>query len=107
MPQFSKTLAKELNEIKQINRMEKTTLQAFEEVINDAFDSDVCSMHELRKKQAFNCNEIHSEEVEKHLALFLDWVDKGTYFFQDKDVTIKQVVSQYMNSYFNQQSKDK
>lgn len=33
----------------------------------------------------------------KELEKFLKWVDEHTYFCEDKDVTISQVVNEYIN----------
>jgi len=35
---------------------------------------------------------------EKRLGKFLKWVDEKTTFFEDKDVTISQVVDEYLNT---------
>lgn len=32
----------------------------------------------------------------KELIEFLEWVDKDTWFFSNKDVTVKQVVDEYL-----------
>lgn len=41
------------------------------------------------------------EITESQLQNFLNWLDKSTHFFTDKDVTIKQVVSAYRSELNN------
>ncbi len=46
-------------------------------------------------------------EVEKgKLEDFLMWVDKDTYFFQDNDVTISQIVREYLNKMESKKNKN-
>jgi carbamate kinase len=50
------------------------------------------------------------EKIQSELIKFLNWVDQKTYYFEDKDVTSKQVVNEYnlngLESIFREHSAD-
>jgi hypothetical protein len=53
------------------------------------------------KNQSVTSLEERIKELQEHrlndLSKFLNWVEDQTYFFEDKDVTVSQVVNEYVN----------
>lgn len=82
------------------NTNDKAKAEAIEQAADSWIKTQTGFIHDKRKGFIAGATFAASlkEPEENQLATFLTWVDRKTHFFQDKDVTVKQVVSEYLNN---------